>query len=329
MEYRSNPSLPFVRTDWQGNPYQDGAFQYLQDPFFPAWKTVFRMVTTPNPQRKAKKADTWGILVRRSTSWMNERERDFLVWLGHATFVLQFGGVRYITDPVLHSMPMVPRLAFPPYPVSALKDIDYILISHDHRDHCDKKTIRELLQVNPKAKILTSLGMDRTIKSWIGNTQVQMAGWYQRYDTPQHEPQLTFLPTRHWSRRGLWDFNKVLWGAFLLEYNGKRHYFGGDSAYQWPFADTGERFPDIDVAMLAIGAYAPAYMMQGAHMNPEEAMTAFQEIGARRMLPMHYGTYDLSNEPISEPRRRVLAAAAEAGRREDLILPAINEVIYL
>ncbi len=329
MQYLSNPDLPFVRDDWPGNPIKDGVFQYLQDPFFPEWRTVFKMMTTPNPQAREKRKDKWLPKVRRSTEWFTEKERDFFVWLGHATFVFQFGGVRYITDPVLHSMPMVPRKVFPPYPVTQLRDIDYILISHDHRDHCDKKTIKELLQVNPKAKILTALGMERTIASWIGNTPVQTAGWYQRYNTPELEPQLTFLPTRHWSRRGLFDFNRVLWGAFLFEYKGKRHYFGGDSAYQWPFADTGKRFPDIDLAMLAIGAYAPDYMMQGAHMNPEEAVQAWQELGARRMIPMHYGTFDLSNEPASEPLRRVRAAAMAAGRSNELMLPVINQVVYL
>lgn len=329
MQYRFNPDLPFVRDDWQGNPFKDGAFQYLQDPFFPEWKTIFKMITTPNPQRREKKADRWRIPVRRSTEWMNERERDFIVWLGHATFVIQFGGVRYITDPILHSMPMVPRIVFPPYSAKEITHVDYILISHDHRDHCDKKTLKELLQVNPKAKILTALGMDRTVQSWIKDTPMQMAGWYQQFDTPADEPQLTFLPTRHWSRRGLLDFNRVLWGAFLFEYQGTRHYFGGDSAYQWHFADTGARFPGIDVAMLAIGAYAPDYMMQGAHMNPEEAVTAWKELGANRMVPMHYGTYDLSNEPISEPLHRVRAAAAGQGRGADLMLSAINQVMYL
>ena len=81
--------------------------------------------------------------------------------------------------------------------------------------------------------------------------------------------------------------------------------------------------------MLAIGAYAPDFMMQGAHMNPDEALTAWQELGAQRMVPMHYGTYDLSNEPISEPIRRMKKNAVAEGRRDDLIVPAVNQVVYL
>ncbi len=329
MEYRYNPELPIIRPNWQGNPYKDGAFQYLQDPFFPEWKTVLRMLMTPNPQRREKKADQWRPAILPSTDWIADKDRDFLVWLGHACFVIQLGGIRYITDPVLNGMPMVPRLVHPPFPTPQITGVDYILISHDHRDHCDQKSVQQLLSANPQAKIFTSLGMERTISKWIGDTPMQTAGWYQQFKSPSHEPQLTFLPTRHWSRRGLFDFNQVLWGAFLFEYQGKRHYFGGDSAYHWPFADTGEHFPDIDIAMLGIGAYAPDYMMQGAHMNPEEAVQAWQDLGAKRLLPMHYGTYDLSNEPASEPYRRIQKAMAEQERSHDLILPGVNEVVYL
>lgn len=287
------------------------------------------MMMMPNPQRKEKKADQWRPHVATDTGWITDKESDFLVWLGHACFIIQLGGVRYITDPVLYGMPMVPRLVDLPYPVSQLTGIDYILLSHDHRDHCDEQTIKELLQTNPQASILSSLGMDGTLNKWIGDTPLQMAGWYQQYRTPEHEPQLTFLPTRHWSRRGLFDFNRVLWGAFLFEHQDKRYYFGGDSAYHWPFADTGERFPNIDLAILGIGAYAPQYMMQGAHMNPEEAVQAWTDLGAKRLIPMHYGTFDLSNEPISEPYRRVQAAMAERERSHDLLLPGVNEVLYL
>lgn len=287
------------------------------------------MLTTANPQAKEKKEDKWIPPVVPGTDWVADRERDFVIWLGHACFVIQLGGVRFITDPVLYSMPMVPRRVFPPYPVSAITGIDYILISHDHRDHCDRHTIKDLLSVNPGAQILTSLGMDQTISRWIGDTPMVMAGWYQQYQLPAAHPQITFLPTRHWSRRGLLDFNEVLWGAFMIEYKGRQYYFGGDSAMHWHFAETGKLFPNIDLALLAIGAYAPAFMMQGAHMNPAEAVQAFEQLGAARMIPMHHGTFDLSNEPASEPQRWVGEEMQQRKRGDDLLLPAVNEVLYL
>jgi len=329
LEYKFNPDLPFIKDDWQGNPYKDGAFQYLQDPFFPEWKTVFKMMRSPNPQREEKNADQWVPDIQHGTAWMKDRDTDFVIWLGHACFIIQLGGIRIITDPVLYSMPMVPRRVFPPFSVTAIKDIDYILISHDHRDHCDRKTLKELLSVNPNARILSALGIEQTINPWIADTPLVTAGWYQPYDLPKEHPQITFLPTRHWSRRGLFDFNQVLWGAFLLEHQGRRYYFGGDSAMQWHFEETGQLFPGIDLAMLAIGAYAPDYMMQAAHMNPAEAVEAFEHLGATRLLPMHHGTYDLSNEPSSEPQRWVQEEMSKRDRLSDLLLPAINEVVKL
>ncbi|MCB0639922.1 MAG: MBL fold metallo-hydrolase [Lewinella sp.] len=329
MEYRLNPNLPTIRDDWRGNPVRDGVFQYLEEDFFPEWRTVWRMMTSPNPQRDEKKADQWRLPAVEGTDWLTDRDADFIRWLGHATFVIQLGGVRLITDPVLGNMPMTPRLAPTPVPTKAVTGLDYILLSHDHRDHTDKATLQSLLRRNRPRKILAPLGMDRTISRWVGDTPLEMAAWYQQYHLPGTDLQITFLPTRHWSRRGLWDFNRVLWGAFLLEYRGRRIYFGGDSAYHWHYADTGRRFPGIDIAMLGIGAYAPDYMMQAVHTNPEEAVQAWQELGARRLLPMHYGTFDLSNEPISEPVRRVRAAMAEAGATDRLLLPALNEPVDL
>lgn len=327
--YRYNPDLPIIKTGWPGNPYDKGAFGYVKEPFFPEWRTIFRMMTTPNPQAEEKKADQWRPQVIDSREWMADKSRDFIIWLGHASFIIQLGGVRFITDPVLQDIPFVPRLVQNPFPPSEITGIDYILLSHDHRDHCDRGSLQGLLQSNQPRKILAPLEMNRTISGWVNGTPIEMAGWYQQFKTEQDEPQVYFLPTRHWSRRGLFDFNKVLWGAFLIEYEGRRYYFGGDSSLHWHYEDTASLFPGIDMAMLGIGAYAPAYMMQDVHTNPEEAVTAWQQLGAKRLLPMHYGTYDLSNEPISEPYRRVQQAMSKVAAADQLLLPGINEPIYL
>ncbi|RME99809.1 MAG: MBL fold metallo-hydrolase [Bacteroidetes bacterium] len=330
MEYRSNPDLPFIKSDWPGNPYKDGAFQYLSDPFYPDWKMVLRMMISPNPKAKAKRADHWTPPVHSTSHWFEDRENDFIVWLGHACFVIQLGGRRYITDPVLQGMPLVPRLVSPPFRTSAIPHLDYILISHDHRDHCDQTTLKDLLTNNSILKILAPLGMEQTIQDWIGDTTLETAGWFQQYQQASTEPQLTFMPTRHWSRRWLHDFNRVLWGAFVLQYADKTIYFGGDSAlHRGHYQTTAELFPQIDYALLPIGAYDPSYLMQGAHMNPEEATEAFGILGAKHFVPMHYGTYDLSNEPISEPLQRVQAAMKKADQYEQLLVPKVNEVVYL
>lgn len=329
MQYLSNPDLPIIKPGWQGNPIKDGEFQYLRDPFFPEWSNVMRMMASRNPQGREKRLDKWSPPIASATHWMEDRENNFAVWLGHACFVIQLDGIRYITDPVLQGMPMVPRLVSPPFRTTDIPHVDYILLSHDHRDHVDKVTIQQLLSTNKVRKILAPLEMNRTIGKWIGEVSLEEAGWYQSFAQPANEPRIHLLPARHWSRRGLFDFNRVLWGAFILQTDEYCLYFGGDSAMQWHFADTATLFPAIDLALLPIGAYAPDYMMQGAHMNPEEAVEAWQQLQAKQMIPMHYGTFDLSNEPISEPPKRLRAAARSAGLGDELLVPKVNEVVYL
>ena len=135
------------------------------------------------------------------------------------------------------------------------------------------------------------------------------------------------MPTQHWCRRYLHDLNRHLWGSFVVEGNGKTLYFGGDSAYSPHFREVGTYFPGIALALVGIGAYRPTWFMQGAHTSPEQAWRGFEDTGARRLLPMHYGTYDLSREPAGEPVRLIAEAAAAAGRGGDLVLRGVGEVV--
>lgn len=327
MEYLKNEALSTMLPDWKGNPILGKEFQYLDRAFRPEWKVVFKMLTTANPQRKQKRADQWKVPTQSDVSYLEDKRSDWIVWLGHATFVIQIGGVRMITDPVFYDLPMIPRKVKIPFDLKLLKNIDFVLLSHDHRDHCDKKSFATLLK-NNNPTILTSLKMTDVIGPWIGRTTYQEAGWYQIYDTEKFDIRITYLPAQHWCRRGLTDFNRRLWGSFMIESKGKTIYFGADSAAGSHFRQIGALFPNIDVAILGIGAYKPEFMMRDNHTSPAEAYTAFQELGAKRMLPMHYGTFDLSNEPISEPFRWI-QECFESGSNEALILPAVNEVVKM
>jgi len=172
MQYtNNNTDLPTLKADWPGNPVKDGVFQYNRDPFFPAWSKVAKMMTSRNPQGREKRKDKWSPPVASVTHWMEDRENDFVVWLGHACFVIQVGGVRYITDPVLHAMPMVPRLLSPPFRPTYLATIAYILPSHDHPDHLAKTTHQPLVHVNNVRKPHAPLALPRT----LGHVQCQLA----------------------------------------------------------------------------------------------------------------------------------------------------------
>jgi L-ascorbate metabolism protein UlaG (beta-lactamase superfamily) len=344
-----NPALPFhpaKPNDWSGNPFDGKEFTYDRDPFRPDWNAFMKMIFSRNPQRAEKKADTWIPAVASDTSYLEDRTKDWVVWLGHACFLFQFHGVRFLTDPQLTDMPFVPRRVFPPFTYEEIRDVDYLLLSHDHRDHVDEKCIRAICKNNAIKKILCPLKLSNVIGKWVGDTPIEEAGWHQIYATADTGVRITFLPSHHWCRRGLTDFNRVLWGSFMLEVLGDgaqdarkiigagqtaQHtiYFGGDSAKTSYWEEIGQMFPNIDVAMLGIGAYKPDFMMQDVHSNPAEAYQGFLDLGAKRWWPMHHGTYDLSNEPASEPIRWATELMEKAGKKEDLIAVGLNEVVYL
>lgn len=328
MRYLKNDELPVMLPDWPGNPIEGKEFQYLDRSFRPEWKVVFRMLMTPNPQGKEKKQDQWRPEVFTDTNYLQDKTRDWIVWLGHASFLIQLKGIRMITDPVLFDLPFISRKVNIPFRASMLNNIDYVLLSHDHRDHCDEKSLKTVLKHNDPV-ILTSLRMHSIIGKWIANTPYQEAGWYQIYNTNLNGFKITYLPAQHWCRRGLKDFNWRLWGSFMIEAGDRTIYFGADSAFGNHFKEIGKLFPDIDIAILGIGAYKPEFMMKDNHTSPKEAYDAFKALGAKKMLPMHYGTYDLSNEPISEPYRLIQKYFEETEEQSDLLLPGINEVVPL
>ena len=327
MQYLKNSQLPTILPGWEGNPHDGKRFHYIHEPFYPSFRNLLKWQFGPKPQRAEKKADNWAPAQATRFGYLEDKQQDCIAWLGHATFLIQLNGVRLITDPIFNGLPFMERRVQVPFPIEQLTGIDYLLLSHDHRDNCDKRSIKELLKYNQPRKILAPLKLSNVISSWVGNIPIEEAAWYQTYATEGIE--ITFLPSRHWSRRGLLDFNRVLWGSFMIRQDGRTIYFGADSGPGPHFGEIGRLFPDIGCAMIGIGAYKPAFIMQEIHTSPEEALQAFQQLGAEQLIPMHYGTYDLSDEPASEPYREIQRHFLEAGIPEKLRLPAVGEAVGL
>ncbi len=160
--------------------------------------------------------------------------------------------------------------------------------------------MQELCMLNPCAVILTGLSITPLLRRWNIKNPVIEAGWYQQYDI-ETEVTITYLPAKHWNRRGLTDMNEMLWGSFMIEAVGNTIYFGADSGLGIHFEAIAHLFPCIDYALLGIGAYQPEWFMAAAHTSPSDALTAFQQLKARWFIPMHHGTFDLSDEPIFYP----------------------------
>ena len=191
----------------------------------------------------------------------------------------------------------------PGVPVEQLPKIDAALVSHNHYDHLDLPTLAAvgvpIVAGRGTSRNLGSSGLPCTELDWWGSTRVGPVTVH-------------FVPAQHWSRRGLRDTNQALWGGFVIEGSSARIYHSGDTASFDGFKEIGRRFPQLDAAMLPIGAYDPAWFMERQHMNPEQAVQAFVDLGARNFLAMHWGTFKLTDEPLDEPPKR---AVSEWSRR--------------
>jgi L-ascorbate metabolism protein UlaG (beta-lactamase superfamily) len=246
---------------------------------------------------------------------------DALAWLGHASFLLRLGGRTVAVDPVLSPRILGAGQRLTPPGLARLPPLDLLLISHNHYDHLDAPTVRTLDRDTP---VVAPGGLGRWFRS-RGFTVVTELDWWESVRVGALE--VTFVPAHHWSRRGVFDHCATLWGGWALTGpGGVRVYHAGDSAYGPFFAEIGSRYPGIDAAMLPVGTYAPRWFMRNMHMDPEEAVRATCDLGARVLVPMHWGTFQLSREPALEPIERTRAAWAAAGRaRADLWDFAVGE----
>ena len=235
-----------------------------------------------------------------------------VTWVGHATLLVQMEHVTFLTDPTWSNRPSpVPLLGPRRYvePGLALDDlppIDFVIISHNHYDHLDLPSLRALAEINPETLFYVPLGNGELLRS-RGIDNVQELDWGQ---TAQFEgATIHCLPSQHWSKRSLTDDHKALWSSWAVTGAEKRFYFAGDTGYFDGFEAIGHRLGPFDLVAVPIGAYEPRAMMRESHMNPEEALRAALDLQASRAIAMHFGTFDLSDEPLAEPPRRFKDAA--------------------
>ena len=321
-----NYKLPVIRAGWKGNLFEDGdRFVNEEFPFTPDFRDVLKWTFQRNPQRREKARDPFRLKIVNDPSFLSSNA-DCIIWLGHASFYIRLGGMVMLIDPVFYDVPFVKRFSKHALSPADVGHVDYLLISHDHRDHCQERSIREIVQRNPQVEILTGLQMDKLLKRWVPSAKVQCAGWYQQFRT---KPNLAicFLPTRHWSKRSYNDTNTRLWGAFTIQSSSHTLYFGGDTAYGNHFKEVAALFPKIDVALLGVGAYKPSWLMTHVHISPQQAVEACNELGAAIMIPMHYGTFDLRDEPPGEPVATLIALKAQGVLKADLKFLQPGEVM--
>jgi len=235
-----------------------------------------------------------------------------VTWIGHATLLVQMDHVSFLTDPTWSetASPVSfagPRRFVPPgLALDDLPPIDFVLISHNHYDHLDLDTLAALAARDGATRFFVPLGNGGLLRE-SGIEHVVELDWGE---SREHAGVRVFcLPAQHWSKRGVDDDDRALWSSWAVVGDQRRFFFAGDTGVFDGFARIGAIFGGFDLAAVPIGAYEPAAMMQASHLNPEEAVTAARDLRARRAIAMHFGTFDLSDEPLDEPPRRFVEAA--------------------
>ena len=288
-----------------------------------------------SPQRGFREALRWKLTSKREDrtapldvpivandgAYLGRADRPpSVTWVGHSTLAVQDGQSVWLTDPIFGQRALVPRRHTPPgIPLAAVPADAFVVLSHNHYDHLDRWTVDRLPRT---VRWFVPLGLG----AWFKRRGVE-AIEFDWWDSHRHgEWTLTCLPAQHWSNRFGAARNATLWCSWLLDNGRRRYYFAVDSGYFHGYSEYGRRFAPIDVAMMPIGAYEPRWFMRPQHMNPAEALRAFQELGARLMVPIHWGTFDLTDERIDRAPRDLAAAVRDAAVNGAAVRPmAIGE----
>jgi N-acyl-phosphatidylethanolamine-hydrolysing phospholipase D len=234
-------------------------------------------------------------------------------WVGHSTVLLQIDSINILTDPMWSERASPVSFAGPrrfvaaAVELDALPPIDVVVISHNHYDHLDRPTVRVLARRMPDIEWVVPLGLARTLRGW-GVTRVRELDWWHSVQLELTAGHLVVAsaPAQHFSARGFGDRGRTLWCSWVIGGRERRAFFAGDTAYHPEFSAISERFGPFDLLMLPVGAYEPRWFMRTVHMNPPEALRAYAELagthaGSTAMLPIHWGTFRLTDESMQEP----------------------------
>ena len=255
--------------------------------------------------------DTKIDFIELSDDWKDlnlEADNNYAIWIGHSTFLIKKNGYTILTDPVFseRASPLKnigPKRLIPPaIPLNELPSIDYITVSHNHYDHLDIASLKELYLINPETIFLVPAGDSKLLRR-KGIKNVFEYEWWESYKI--NDLEITFTPVQHWSKRGLFDRNKSLWGGWFFKFNDFSIYHAGDTGYSDDFKNTRLKLGSPKYAFIPIGAYDPEWFMAESHVNPEDAVQIMLDLDAEKSFAMHWATFKLTDEDTLEPKARL------------------------
>ncbi|MCP5498944.1 MAG: MBL fold metallo-hydrolase [Leptospiraceae bacterium] len=293
-----NEKKPHHRKDGFVNPYPTYKEHNFSDFLKWRWNRGSELEKVIDPKNyKFSYVENNAEEIRKNTNKFS------VTWIGHATSLIQLDGKNILTDPIWSercsplSFVGPKRYVKPGIEMKNLPRIHFVLISHNHYDHMDLPSLKEL---NKRFSPTFIVGLKN--KQFLESNGIQNVIELDWWDHVFRDGlRIHFTPTQHFSARGLLDRNETLWGSFIIEGQENTFYFAGDTAYFPGFKEIAEKFPRIDLAILPIGAYEPRWFMSPVHMDPAGAVLAFMDLKAKYLLPMHYQTFVLTDEPLDEP----------------------------
>ena len=250
---------------------------------------------------KIKLSDQW-----KSIDLLNDD--NYVIWVGHSTFLIKKSGVTILTDPIFseRASPLKnfgPKRLIPPaLQITDIPSIDFVTVSHNHYDHLDTRSLKEISTLHPNAIFLVPSGDLKLLKKNKINNVYEFE-WWKSFKGKNFE--FTFTPVQHWSKRSLFDRNKSLWGGWYIKHSDYSIYHAGDTGYSDDFKETRIRLGAPKYAFIPIGAYDPEWFMSDSHVNPEEAAQIMLDLQAEKGFGMHWATFTLTDEDTIEPKIRL------------------------
>ena len=261
---------------------------------------------------RSNKTDPLISIIDTSQEWrsINSNQKNYGIWIGHSTFFINNGDLDILTDPIFSKRASPIRFAGPkrlidsPLQISDLKNVDIVVISHNHYDHLDIPSLKTIQKLFPEVIFLVPVGDKKLLKKY-SLKNIYEFNWWESFSLKNTK--FIFTPTQHWSARGIFDRNKSLWGGWFIKTESLKLFHAGDTGYSDDFKAIRAKLGSPDYAFIPIGAYDPEWFMGESHVNPEDAVQIMEDLGNPDSFGMHWGTFTLTSEDTIEPKERLEA----------------------